>query len=106
MGNQLMSALVAELRLPADTQALQDWNHRMRILLPLANEWALLDTLGLLLEDEFYTSRNSFYLDPVSPWCNESSILTNGTTFFVCGDWMPNQHASMNTSCKSHSWLT
>jgi hypothetical protein len=87
------------LRLPADAQALQDWNHRMRILLPLATEWALLDALGEVLEDTIYERCD--YCGNVTPnmWCEESSVSTNGTT---CGIWSRNPgYLPMNTSCRS-----
>jgi hypothetical protein len=100
--NLELSAPVALLSLPANTQTLQDWNHRMHDLLPLANEWALLDALGLLIEDEIYLRTMSVSLDPGNPWCNESSISTNGTTFFDCGDWVSGHLVVMNTSCTSH----
>jgi hypothetical protein len=95
---------LATLGLPADTQALQDWNHRMRILLPLSNEWALLDALVQLLEDEFYSRKSSPNLDRGSLGYDESSISSNGTTFFSCGDYLPddNDPVVMNISCKSH----
>ncbi|RYO26336.1 hypothetical protein AA0111_g8338 [Alternaria arborescens] len=70
----------------------------MHDLLPLANEWALLDALGLLIEDEIYLRTMSVSLDPGNPWCNESSISTNGTTFFDCGDWVSGHLVVMNTS--------
>jgi hypothetical protein len=92
---------IAWLGLPADAQTLQDWNHRMRILLPLATEWALLDALGQLLEDKIYSRSRAFSLDPGNPWCNESSISTNGTTSFVCGNWIADYIEVMNISCKS-----
>jgi hypothetical protein len=91
----------AWLDLPADAQTLQDWNLRMRILLPLATEWALLDALGLLLEDKIYSRSPASGFDPGNPWCNESSISTNGTAFLICGDWYPIVSESLNRSCKS-----
>lgn len=91
----------ASMGLPANTRTVQDWNQRMRILLPLANEWALLHALGLLLEDEIYSPSVSFGLDYHNPWCNESSISSNGTKVLACGDWIPDYFVVMNTSCTS-----
>jgi hypothetical protein len=61
-GNFDGGGLTRELELPllADGQALQDWNHRMQVLFPLANKWALLDALGRMLEDTTNESDISF----------------------------------------------
>jgi hypothetical protein len=90
-----------ELPLPPDEQALQDWNHRIQALFPLANEWALLDALGQMLEDTTYQTDNSWGLEPDDPNCEISSIATNGTTFWNCAGWSPNFYQTMNMSCKS-----
>jgi hypothetical protein len=99
--SEMLSPPLAWLSLPSSTQSLQDWNHRMRNLLPLATEWALLDALGLLVEDKFYTYSISFSLDPGNPWCRKNRVSTNGTTSFVCGQWIGYRFIAMNTSSKS-----
>jgi hypothetical protein len=86
---------------PPEEQALQDWNHRMQALLPLANEWALLDALGYMLEDTIY-QMDIFGGLSDNPNCEISSIATNGTTLWNCGGWAPYLHQTMNTSCKSY----
>jgi hypothetical protein len=86
---------------PADAQAARDWDRRMRILLPLATEWALLDTLGPILEDTFHERGLSTFLDPDNQWCNESTIWTNGTTFSISGEWTSYVRVVMNASSKS-----
>jgi hypothetical protein len=91
-----------ELPLPPDEQALQDWNHRMQALFPLANEWALLDALGTMLEDTTY--QTGFYVGGLEPDddpnCKISSIATNGTTFWNCLGWSASDQ-TMNISCVS-----
>lgn len=98
---------VASLRLPTDTQSLQNWNHRMRKLLPLATDWTLLDALVLLLQDEDYSEIKSSDLETGHPWCSEIGTSTNGTTFFDCGSWISQSSwgfggtYQMTFSCKS-----
>jgi hypothetical protein len=98
--SESLSPPLAWLGLPSTTQSLQDWNHRMRILLPLATEWALLDALRPMLEDKFYAHSTSFSLDPGNSWCEESDTSTNGTTSFDCGEWIGHYFLAMNTSSK------
>jgi hypothetical protein len=88
------------LPLPADTQALQDWNRRMQVLLPLANEWALLDALGRLLEDMTYETSDFYRLDSHNFYGRISSNSTNGTTIYDY-DWQPDMFETMNVTCKS-----
>ncbi|KAL5115718.1 hypothetical protein ACEQ8H_006430 [Pleosporales sp. CAS-2024a] len=69
------SILMATLHLPASAQSLQDFNHRMRVLFPIVTEWALLDALGVLLNDEIYTEH---IIAPGNPFCTESGVSANG----------------------------
>jgi hypothetical protein len=98
-GGEIFSEL--ELPLPPDEKALQDWNHRMQASFPLANEWALLDAMGQMLEDTAYQIDGAWDWRPNSYSCTISSISTNGTTFWNCGGWQPNVQPTMNISCKS-----
>jgi hypothetical protein len=85
-----------------DPQSLQDSNQRMRNLVSLSNEWALLDALGSLLEDEFYSSpAGNFGLYSDNPCFKESNISTNGTTYIACGRWNESvQFPVINASSK------
>ncbi|CAN9172212.1 unnamed protein product [Alternaria sp. RS040] len=82
-----------------DTQALEDWNHLMRIIFPLYNQWTLLQTLGLPLQDEVYMSNLVWRLKLDDSWCNKSSSsLINGTEFFDCLSWDLSSFSGWNTS--------
>jgi hypothetical protein len=88
---------------PADAQALEAWNRRLHILLPLATEWALLDALGATLEDTIHELGLPIFLDTRwgPRWCNESSIWTNGSTFSLSSRWGARTGTKMNASSKS-----
>ncbi|KAH6870614.1 hypothetical protein BKA58DRAFT_385377 [Alternaria rosae] len=48
-----------ELELPPKTQAFQDWYRELSTIIPVSNEWAILDAMGALIEG------TSFQLEPV-----------------------------------------
>jgi hypothetical protein len=90
------------LVLPADTQALEDWNRRMRILFPLTNQWTLLDALELVLQDKIFSKYTRVVPTYDDSWCNKSSTSINGTTLFDCEiQDITSSSAEMNLSCKS-----
>jgi hypothetical protein len=90
------------LNFGAEAQVVEDWTNRMRTLLPLANEWALLEALGRFLE---ITSYESTLTDgpgmDLTPLCDLSSISTNDIALSNCMIWNPLGSNIMNTSCKS-----
>jgi hypothetical protein len=94
--------IAGQLGFPLDAQRLQDSNQRMRNLVPLSTEWILLDALGILLEDKFYShSMSDFSREADNPCGKESSIWTNDTTYIACGPWEEDwESANMNASSK------
>jgi hypothetical protein len=90
------------LALPAEANVLQAWNDRMHTLLPLANQWALLDALGVSLEETIYVLEKGFNRQRGQTWCHLSSNSTNGTTFFNCDVTIGHSlSANATTKCKS-----
>jgi hypothetical protein len=73
------------LKVPAEPQAYEDWHEKVREAFPIANEWALLDALGHLLEVKSDTSL--LPPDPESEDCEEVYNLQSGETVLHCINW-------------------
>lgn len=70
------------LILPAEQQAIQDYNQKVSDTLPAYNQWALLDALGSLL-DGVYHEEFSVPL-PDNPDCTPETNPENGTVIKNC----------------------
>jgi hypothetical protein len=70
------------LVLPPDPQSLQNWYQRITATLPIANQWALSDALGLVLVDNFYLT----ILGPVleEEGCTKRNNPNNATDIYDC----------------------
>jgi hypothetical protein len=71
------------LDLPPDPQALQDWHQKTLAALPISNEWALLNSLGDVLEGKFYENSQHRYPD----MCQKRNNPNNATEIHYCWGW-------------------
>jgi hypothetical protein len=68
------------LKMPAEPLVLEQWRQRVIAALPVFNEWAILDALGLILNVAGYTESSL----PKLPDCIQNNALHNGTTVHLC----------------------
>jgi hypothetical protein len=80
----------------AEPQALEEWRQRALALVPVFNEWAILDALGTVLDVAWYSGAPGY-----SEGCIQKYAFENGTTIHVCnGHEMPGL-VNNSIMCKS-----
>jgi hypothetical protein len=84
------------IALPAEPKALEEWNQKIRTVLPVSNEWVLLDALGTILAGNTFQNtmipipdgemdrgcRESHSPDCLS--CKHRETAENGTIIYDC----------------------
>jgi len=107
------------LELPPEKQALQSWSRELSTAVPASSEWAILDTLGTLIEGACIEemeipsllSLSSDYLplenlSDGSPWssCQQRMGPSGITIVYDCGIWS-GRYSTMTNSCEFDVWL-
>ncbi|KAG9185444.1 hypothetical protein G6011_07988 [Alternaria panax] len=93
MATNYTDGLGPSLSYPIEAQSVQDWYDELYTLLPIFNEWALLDALGTALNFSFYESTGSPLLKPGSSesGCERGETMLDGTVVYGCNktewDW-------------------
>ena len=107
------------LELPPERQALEDWSQKVATAIPASNVWAILDTLGTLIEGEciqemeiplllssspHYPPLGNLSDEIPSSQCQQKKGSSGATAVYDCGTWL-GSYNTMTNGCEFDVWL-